>query len=193
VTRRRLLASVLVAIAGIVTAIRTQPVWDWLRRRLVALGRPRLDATSGTGALSGPELHTILAFAEVLVGDEALAAQDRTALVEHVEHRTRGTAGYLALYRTTARLLDGLGHASFATLGRRDRAALVDRHQLRVPGGRMRDYLLPIAREALTVRVLAVPDLIVGYYQSPAGWRVAGYEVAPGRCSDLSRYTVPGR
>ena len=34
------------------------------------------------------------------------------------------------------------------------------------------------------VRTRAVPDLIGGYYGSPAGWAVVGYQSFPGRCGD---------
>jgi len=38
------------------------------------------------------------------------------------------------------------------------------------------------------IRTRAVPDLIGGYYGSPAGWAVVGYTTFPGRCEDLTRY-----
>jgi len=41
------------------------------------------------------------------------------------------------------------------------------------------------------VREKAVPDLINGYWRSPAGWAAVGYGVFPGRCGDLTRYTRP--
>jgi hypothetical protein len=39
------------------------------------------------------------------------------------------------------------------------------------------------------VRTRVIPDLIEGYWGSPAGWAAVGYEAFPGRCGDLTRYT----
>jgi hypothetical protein len=51
------------------------------------------------------------------------------------------------------------------------------------------ECLLPFRREELTVRALAVPELIAGYYRCAAGWAVVGYVAYPGRCGDPRRYT----
>ena len=50
----------------------------------------------------------------------------------------------------------------------------------------------PFPDDASLVRTRVVPNLIAGYYASPAGWAVVGYDVFPGRCGDLARYTGPG-
>ena len=41
------------------------------------------------------------------------------------------------------------------------------------------------------VRTRALPDLIGGYYGSPAGWAAVGYGAFQGKCADLVRYTRP--
>ncbi len=45
--------------------------------------------------------------------------------------------------------------------------------------------------EMRSLRTRAVPDLIGGYYASPAGWAAVGYDTFPGRCGELTRYTRP--
>jgi len=152
---------------------------------------PRLDASSPTGALSDLELSAVAAFAEVLVEGRTLSAVEREHVVEHVRDRALRRPGYLALYRTTARVLDGLASAPFATLGLGDRAAVMVRHRLTGSSVARIAYLWPLHRDELAVRVLAAPDLIAGYYRSPTGWAAVGYAAFPGRCGDLVRYTKP--
>jgi hypothetical protein len=188
-TRRALLRALLLAVSATMVLL---SAWRLGLRQLVAdVVKPRLDPASPRGNLSDPELDTIVAFAEVLVEGRTLAPEERRHLIEHVSDRTRTTPGYLSLYRTTARLLDRLTPAPFSTLAVPDREALMARHRLADSGVRWIEYLLPVGREALPVRVLAVPDLIAGYYRSPAGWAVVGYAAFPGRCGTLLRYTGP--
>ena len=157
--------------------------------RLVSLRfRPRLDATA-PGVLSEREMRTIVAFTAVLVEGRELAVPEAGYVVEHVTDRAGTTPGYLSLYRKTAGLLDRLAGAPFESLPLKQRASLMVRHRLTDSDVRIREYLLPWGREALAVRVLAVPDLIGGYYLSPAGWAAVGYEAFPGRCGNLTRYT----
>ena len=189
-TRRRLL-QFLVLVVGVVAAALT--VWrpsSLMRRIAEALG-PRLDSSSPTGALSPPELATVVAFGEILVDGGTLPPLERGYLVEHVDDRTRRIPGFLALYRMTAELLDGLAGAPFATLAADERVRLMTDHRLTVAEVQTRELLVSFSRQKLTVRALAVPDLMLGYYASPAGWAVVGYETFPGRCGDLTRYTRP--
>jgi hypothetical protein len=141
----------------------------------------------GGEALSDLERETLLAFAEVLVEGRPLSPSERGALLSHIEDRVRAWDGTLALYRDTAALLDRLAGTGFSTLGLRERSALVARDGLG-PSPRRIDRADDAAR---TVRTQVAPDLIAGYYGSPAGWAVVGYGVFPGRCGDLSRYTRP--
>lgn len=188
VTRRRLLA-VFVAAAGALLAL----LLLWRPARLARLTsrlfKPRLDPTTPTGSLSESELDTILAFAALLVEGRELSAEERGYLVEHVSERTAKTPGYLALYRKTAGVLDGLAAGRFRSLPFAERVNLITRHGLTRYDVRIREYLTPVRREILAVRALAVPDLIGGYYSSPAGWATVGYGAFPGRCGELSRYT----
>jgi hypothetical protein len=187
VTRRRIL-QLLLGAAGAALAL----LVFWRPQRLAQLVslrfRPSLDATA-PGVLSEREMRTIVAFTAVLVEGRELAAQEAGYVVEHVTDRAGNTPGYRALYRRTADLLDRLAGAPFADLQLESRAALLVRHRLTDSDVRIREYLLPWGREALAVRVLAVPDLIGGYYLSPAGWAAVGYEAFPSRCGDLTRYT----
>lgn len=150
--------------------------------------KPRLDATA-PGALSEREMQTIVAFAAVLVEGRALNAQEATYVVEHVTAKAGKRPGYLSLYRKTAGLLDRLAGAPFSSLSLEQRIGLMMQHRFTDYDVRIRECLLPWGRETLAVRALAVPDLIGGYYFSPAGWAAVGYEVFPSRCGDLTRYT----
>jgi hypothetical protein len=154
---------------------------------------PRLDSSSPTGTLSRGEMENLVAFGEVLVEGRPLSADERRHLIEHVDERTQSAPGYLALYRMTASLLDRLAGTRFAALDLSERTDVMTRHRLTPSEVGTTEYLLPFRRQELRVRALAVPDLIRGYYRSPAGWAVVGYEAFPGRCSNLIRYTLPER
>ena len=41
----------------------------------------------------------------------------------------------------------------------------------------------------LAIRSRVIPDLIEGYWSSPAGWAAVGYTTFPGLCGSLARYT----
>src|SRR2546421_591140 len=79
-----------------------------------------------------------------------------------------------------------------ATLAPLERSALVTRFRLGSAATLPDEDLGPFPDDASLVRTRVVPDLIAGYYASPAGWAVVGYDVFPGRCGDLARYTGPG-
>jgi hypothetical protein len=187
VTRRRILQLLVVA-AGSALAL----LLFWRPQRLAHLVslrfKPRLDATP-PGALSRREAETIVAFAAVLVEGRELNAQEAGYVVEHVTDRAGKTPGYLALYRKTAGLLDRLAGVPFSSLSLEQRIDLMVEHRFTDSDVRIREYLLPWGRDTLAVRALVVPDLILGYYLSPAGWAAVGYEAFPGRCGDLTRYT----
>ena len=137
--------------------------------------------------LSGAELQTLVAYGEVLVESRELSSAERGYLVEHIEQSVREHPETVARYKTTARLLDRLARARFATLDLDRRRALVTRHRLdaRPVGGE------DPADETLDIRTRVLPDLIEGYWASPAGWAAVGYTTFPGRCGDLARYTRP--
>jgi hypothetical protein len=156
---------------------------------LLEMLRPQVDTSLPPGTLSPAEIGAVLAFAEVLVSEQALSPAERGPLVEHISDRTLGTPGFLSLYRRTAGLLDRLTQRSFAHVPWAERVALVEHLRLADSRVRMREYFWPINREALLTRQLVVPDLIAAYYSSPAGWAVVGYDTSPGQCGDLAGYT----
>ena len=151
----------------------------------------RANAADG---VAESQLEDLVAFAEVLVGDGPLPEGERAYLVDHIVRRTQqGDGYYLALYTRTAEFVDRLARTRFATLDFAQRVALITRHRLfasRVQPGENLGAFPDAARE---VRMRAVPDLIGGYYASPAGWAAVGYDTFPGRCGDLARYTSPDR
>lgn len=149
------------------------------------------DPSSEIGLLSADETDDLIAFAEVLIERRTLAPEERRYLAEHIETRTRRSPGFLSLYRMTATVVDGLAGRPFAALGVRERIELIIRHRLAVPIGGDGEDPGALSSDIRTVRMRAIPDLIRGYYASPAGWAVVGYNTFPGRCGDLTRYTVP--
>ena len=150
--------------------------------------KPRLDATA-PGVLFEREMQTIVAFAAVLVEGRELDGQEASYVVEHVTDKAGRMPGYLALYRKTAGLLDRLAGAPFSSLSLEQRTGLMVQHRFTDYDVRIRECLRLWGRESLAVRALAVPDLIGGYYLSPAGWAAVGYRAFPSRCGDLTRYT----
>ena len=146
-----------------------------------------LDPSSESGQLSTPEMEDLVAFGEVLVEGRTLAQAERRYLIEHIEDRATRSPDYLTLYRTAASTLDRVAGRRFASLEVRERIDLITRHRLGAvqgPGEKLPD-------EMRALRMRAVPDLIRGYYGSPAGWAAVGYDTFPGRCGDLTRYTRP--
>lgn len=150
-----------------------------------------VDPPSEPGSLSSTELEELVAFAEVVLEGRALAPAEREYVVQHIEERTRRSPEYFSLYRTTARTLERLAGRRAASLDLRERSEFVARHRLGDPRISPNEDLGPFAEQVRAVRKRAVPDLIEGYYRSPAGWAVIGYTVFPGRCGDLMRYTRP--
>jgi hypothetical protein len=146
-------------------------------------------APDATAELSRTELEALIAFGEALVEGRTLSLAERRPLVEHIEDRTRHRPGALSLYRTAVSTLDRLAGRRLASLEVGERIQLIARHHLvRGPGSR-EEELGPLPAEIYSLRLRVVPDLIRGYYGSPAGWAVVGYQTFPGRCGDLTRYT----
>ncbi len=141
--------------------------------------------------LSDPELEDLIAFAELLVEGRALSPVERDSLVENIAERVAREQDYRELYRTTVNLLQRLAGRRFSSLDVAARIELIARHRLDSTDVRPDDDLGPFADDVRAVRTRALRDLIADYYNSPAGWAVVGYDVFPGRCGDLGRYTRP--
>jgi hypothetical protein len=171
-----------------------------LQRLLIVLGiRPGNLASPVTaraaemaaqpGALSSLELDDLVAFGEVLVEGRALSPAERGFLVEHIEDRLKRSPGYLSSYRTTVSTLERLAGRPFSRLDLRERTELVARHRLGVSHVPVDEAPGSSPDEVQPDRKQVVEDLISGYYASPAGWALVGYQTFPGRCGDLTRYT----
>jgi hypothetical protein len=156
------------------------------RRAAEAAARP---ASVG---FSDAELEDLIAFAEVLVEGRGLSPEERRHLLEHIETRMRLNRWYVSLYRTTVQLVNHLAGDRFSAIDIAGRIALMTRHRLVSSDIRPGEDLGPLPDEARQVRTRAVPDLINGYYGSPVGWALVGYDAFPGTCGDLTRYTGPG-
>jgi hypothetical protein len=141
--------------------------------------------------LSEPELEDLIAFTELLVEGRPLSPIEQKSLVENIGERVAREQDYLDLYRTTVSLLQRLAGRRFASLAPAERIALITRHKLNSTDVRPGDDLGLFPDDMRVVRTRALRDLIADYYNSPAGWAVVGYDVFPGRCGDLWRYTRP--
>jgi hypothetical protein len=127
----------------------------------------------------------LVAFGEVLVEGRTLGPADRQHLLEHIEGQSTRSADYLSVYRTAVVALDRIAGRAFAALEISERIDLINRHRLTASlaiGEELSD-------EMRALRMRTVPDLVRGYYGSPAGWAAVGYGSFPGRCGDLTRYT----
>ncbi len=154
---------------------------------------PAVETESSKSSLSSLELDDLLLFAEALVvgGNRALLPAERRDLTEHVNYRVARDPYYLALYRTTLTVLAQLAGARFAALETARRVDVIARHRLGSTQVRPDEPPGLYADELREIRTRTVPDLIGAYYNSPAGWAVVGYGIAPGQCGDLERYTRP--
>jgi hypothetical protein len=188
-SRRALLRRGVIALGvepGGVLASLCQRVQD-----LVACVGAEAHAVPPPSRLSASELEDLIAFAELLVEGRVLSQVERDALVENIAERPAREPDYLELYRTTVSLLQRLAGRPFSSLDLTERIELVTRHRLNSPDVRPGDDLGPFADDTHVVRTRVLRDLIGDYYNSPAGWAAVGYDVFPGRCGDLERYTRP--
>jgi hypothetical protein len=185
VTRRNLIRRVLL-IVGMAPAWLIGCASRWVAGPSES-NEPAPDSPSGSRRLSSVEVADLVAFGEVLVEGRTLAPAGRRYLVEHVEERSARSPEYLALYRTAVSILDRVAGRRFATLEVPERIDLVTRHRLAATQARGET----LSEEMRALRTRVVPDLIRGYYGSPAGWAAVGYDQFPGRCGDLARYTHP--
>ena len=118
-----------------------------------------------------------------------LSADERKDLIDNVQERAGQDEDTRSLYRTTASLLERLAGARFSTIDRPQRVVVIQRHRLAVRDVFPDEPLGSWPEDMREVRTRAVRRLIEDYYASPSGWAVVGYQVFPGRCGDLSRYT----
>jgi hypothetical protein len=189
-TRRSFLTALWSGLLGVLALVFLWQPKQWMYD-LGTFFRPRLDPRSPRGTLSDGEMVNLVAFGEALVEGRLLSNDERGHLSGHIYDRAKNTPGFFSLYRMTASLLDRLAQTGFSTLPLDDRVKILTRYGLTSYDVRSREYLSPFQRQELTVRTLVLPDLISGYYRSPAGWAVVRYDAFPGRCGELSRYTRP--
>ena len=144
--------------------------------------------------LSQTALDNLLAFGEIVVKGRSLPGAERRYLASYIEERAEEASGYYGTnYRTAVGLLNRLAGSPFSSLDFDQRIALVTRHRLMSSRVLPDEDLGPFPEDVRAVRTQVVPDLIRGYYGSPAGWAAVGYDTFPGRCGDLARYTGPER
>jgi hypothetical protein len=157
---------------------------------VAGLARPAHAATPPS-KLSEAELQDLVAFAELLVVGRALLPTERDALAASIEEHVARVPDHLELCRTTVTLLQALAGRPFSSLDVTERVGLITRHRLNSPDAGSGENVGPLAAATRLVRTRARRELIADYYRSPAGWAAVGYDVFPGRCGDLARYTRP--
>jgi hypothetical protein len=187
-TRRFLLQGLLLSLLSRVAAA-VQQVTDGLR---VGEQRPAWvakDAAPGSTALSPAETENLLAFGDVIVEGRALSQTEHDYLAQHIQDSTSRIPGQLECYRRAAALLDRLAGKRFSGLSFVDRSQLIERYQLGARVISLGTDPVPSEPDARMIRGRIVPDLIRGYWSSPAGWAAVRYATFPGRCGDLTRYT----
>lgn len=191
VTRRGLVHGLLLTLfGGDPAALLGRIGW---RTQDVAAGSPASPSSpESPQPLSRLELEDLVSFAGVLVEGRILSSVEGGYLVDHIEDRVTREPDYLSLYRRAVTLINRLAGTRFSSLHIDQRIALVTRHRLTPAPIQPDEHLGPFPDDTRDVRTRAVPDLIGGYYRSPAGWAVVGYDAFPGRCADLARYTSPG-
>ena len=149
---------------------------------------PVSGAAAQAATLASAEVDDLVAFAEVLVEGRTLGALERSYLVAHIEDRVARRADSVALYRAALGTLERLAGRRMAALDLRERIDLVTRHRLGIRLVRPDEDLGPLADDVRRLRTRVAPDLVAGYYGSPAGWKTVGYDTFPGQCGDLTRY-----
>jgi hypothetical protein len=202
---RRRFAALLLA-AG-VAAILTVRFFRWplrrVARRLLCLDP---DRRTGTGSLTESESSTLVAFGEVLLPSAFSAEAFRSGsfsaagiVKRTVQEVAEREPGYHAEFVDAVGLLNRTSVTEAGTpfvevdLERRRelveslllpftrRPALTRALQLFHPGGR---------RTGRLWQFVARP-ILIGFYDSPLGWRFIGYPYEPGECSNLVDYQYP--
>jgi hypothetical protein len=153
------------------------------------VGQARPAAAAPSSKLSESELEDLIAFGEVLVQGRALSPVERDSLVGSIREHIARDQDYLGLCRTTISLLRRVAGGRFSSLNMIERVELIARLRLDSQDTPAEDHRGLLADAAHAVRTRARPGLIADYYNSPAGWAAVGYEVFPGRCGELERYT----
>lgn len=185
VTRRLLLKALLWGGGIVAGVIRCLP------DRLRLAGAGRLSPAEASAPITDAELDALVAFAESLVDGQPISAGARRDLIGHIGDSAGRDPDKRALYRMTAAFLDRLAGRPFARLDVGERTGLVTAHRLNIGIITPEESLGAFPEEARALRTRTVPDLIAAYWRSPAGWTALGYEVFPGGCGDLTRYTRP--
>lgn len=185
-TKRKFLTILGGALAGIVSLKFLRPQF----RSFADQFRPQLSQLPARAVRpTDSALDQLVALGEVLVDDRDLSTEEKEAFRTHIHLQIEIDSRYGPLYENTADFLRGLAGGDFAALPRERRVQLALQNRLTSFRVGRKECLLPWGRTQRLVRLLAVPDLIFGYYSSAPGWAVVRYSSFPGQCGDLARYT----
>ena len=205
-TRRHLL-TLIFALMGAIGApaawwgIRLEYLLSRLKDKLS--NKPTLDVTSSTGLLSEREMKTILALAQALVPDIAMAKLDDRFFTELVNHTTSTEKGWLKEYRGAVNFLNQTTQSvidktkSFSELTPAERERVLESILWKYRKGEtasVRNQFMEIIspRRTLAFRTFVVRHIMLAFSRSPAVWAIVGYSHYPGiPAVDPFEYTKP--
>ena len=205
-TRRRFLMLMFAALSavGALAAWWRSRVEHFLPRLKAGLSnKPTLDVNSSTGLLSEREMKTILALAQALVPDVAMARLDGGFFTELVNHKTSTEKGWLKEYREAVSLLDQTTQSiinktkSFSELTPAARERVLESILWKYRKGEsasIRNQLMEIIspRRTLAFRAFVVRHIMLAFSRSPAVWAIVGYSHYPGvPAADPFEYARP--
>jgi hypothetical protein len=164
---------------------------------------PTLDVNSATGLLSESEMKSVLALAQTLVPDVAMAKLDGGFFTELVNHKTSTEKGWLKEYRgavsflneTTHNIIDKAKSFSEITPAERERVLESILWKYRKGEGtsvtkQLMELISP--RRTLAFRAFVVRHIMLAFSRSSAVWAIVGYSHYPGvPAADPFEYTRP--
>lgn len=164
-------------------------LWRRGRGALSRWVRPTLDVRAGMGFLTGDQLATLRALAEVVAVGGPIAEDDWGPVRDALVTAARERPGFRALCARGCRVIAGL-RPGFATTTLEERTACVVAHRLGVRPVPAAELLLVGRRGQHELRELLVPELVRAYFDAPVGWALVGYGAALGECRDPFAYTT---
>ncbi len=162
---------------------------------------PRLDGAAPTGVLAADEMRTIVALGRVLIPDDETPGARATWVERYVNERTARHPGYLPEYKAAVALLDAAAaqvapsrprfHQLTLEQGGEVMEDLFGRRGSASRWWRRVERILPAGQRKQRCWSFVIEDLLSGFYSTPAGWAVVGYDNYPGVPGDPRAYTRP--
>lgn len=159
------------------------------RRAVSRWVRPTLRARDAFGVLTSAELGDLRALTEAIAAGGPVDDADWAPIADTLMLRARHTRGFAGLCARACRRLDALAGGRFEALSAAERGRVIAAHRLGTHPVPAAELLLVGRRADHEIRDLVVPEIIRAYYDSPAGWRVIGYDAVLGACREPFAYT----